>query len=252
VDYFDAAATLNVTLKAVNGSLQLQKLPSALINTLTAGNDGTYTLSGKLIDINSALSRVMFNGTVGQIDGSIRVQVTPSDRASVVGQADTALSIHNAPQLTLPGATSVTAGTLSQLPTLSVLDVDSGYVTVTLSSLQGKVVPGSANAGVFISQKSDGSLSLAGSLLDVKAALTNLSFLSQPGATQAVIQLSVSDGDPLTQPAVLNWNLAINKAAPVLLSPASLNFKAGMAVALSSVMVADADSSKLTLSFEAP
>ncbi len=251
VDYFDSGATLNVTLKAVNGGLQLEKLPLAAINALTPGGDGTYTLSGKLSDINSALSRVMFNGTVGQLDGSIRLQVTSADRPSVVGVSDTALSLHNAPQLTLPSASSVTAGTLSKLPSLSVLDIDSNYLTVNLTSQQGKVVPGTASAGVFISQQADGSLSLAGSVLDVKAALSNLSFLSQPGATQAVIQLSVSDGDPLTRPVTANWNLTVSKAAPVLQSPTSLNFKAGIAAALNSVLVADSDSSSLTLGIQA-
>jgi hypothetical protein len=193
----------------------------------------------------------MFSGTVGQTDGAVRIEVTPEGRSTVVGHSDVALSIHNAPQLTLPGSAQVTAGTLSKLPAFLVQDIDSTFLVVNLNSAQGKVVPGTASAGVFVSQKPDGTLSIAGAVLDVKAALANLSFVAQPGVKQAVIQLSASDGDPLTSAVTTQWSMTVNKAAPTLLAPTALNFKAGLTASLSTVQVADADSSILTMTIDA-
>ena len=47
------------------------------------------------------------------------------------------------------------------------------------------------------------------------------------------------------------WSMTVNKAAPTLLAPTALNFKAGLTASLSTVQVADADSSILTMTIDA-
>lgn len=256
VDYFDTTSKLVATLTSVHGTLDLQQAAGGLA---LAGSSGTYTLTGNLAEINSALARLMFTGASGELTGGVRLSVQPyvgtgsgaSIRTGVVGQAEFAVDVHNSATIgALTANQHVIAGTTSVLAPISVADIDSANVSVTLKSASGDVLTGTST-GVFVNRSVAGQVTLEGSKTDVNAALANLSFKATAGISTAQISVSVSDLDALTTDPTSSFSVFVDAAAPTVVAPSSAMFKGALATLLPQITLADADSSSLSVTLTA-
>ncbi|WP_194943061.1 S-layer family protein [Limnohabitans sp. 2KL-27] len=256
VDYFDTTSKLVATLTSVHGTLHLQQAAGGLS---LVGSTGTYTLTGNLAEINSALARLMFTGAAGELTGGVRVSVQPylgsgetaSIRTGVLGQAEFAVDIHNSATIdSIASDQRVTAGTTSSLAPISVADIDSDNVSVTLMSTAGDVITGTST-GIFVNRSVAGQVTLEGAKSAVNAALANLSFKANAGITTAQISVSVSDLDALTTDPASSFSVAVDEAAPTVVAPSSAMFKGLMATLLPQISLADADSSSLRVTLTA-
>lgn len=256
VDYFDTTSKLVATLTSVHGTLDLQQAAGGLA---LAGTSGSYTLTGTLAEINSALARLMFTGASGELTGGVRVSVQPyvgtgsgaTIRTGVVGQAEFAVDVHNSATIgSLTAGQHVIAGTSSVIAPISVADIDSANVSVTLKSTSGDVLTGTST-GVFVNRSVAGQVTLEGSKTDVNAALANLSFKANAGITTSQISVSVSDLDALTTDPTSSFNVTVDAAAPTVVAPSSAMFKGALATLLPQITLADADSSSLSVTLTA-
>ena len=256
VDYFDTTSKLVATLTSVHGTLDLQQAAGGLA---LAGTSGSYTLTGTLAEINSALARLMFTGASGELTGGVRVSVQPyvgtgsgaTIRTGVVGQAEFAVDVHNSATIgSLTAGQHVIAGTSSVIAPISVADIDSANVSVTLKSTSGDVLTGTST-GVFVNRSVAGQVTLEGSKTDVNAALANLSFKANAGITTSQISVSVSDLDALTTDPTSSFNVTVDAAAPTVVAPGSAMFKGALATLLPQITLADADSSSLSVTLTA-
>ena len=251
LDYFDAQASLAVTLKAVHGSLGLLASNGSVIQNLTIGSDAaSYSLQGNLSDINNALSRLTFTGDADATDGGIRITAQPVGR-SVVGSADMAIIVHAGPEISaVSSPVDVVAGTLSNVSVPLVSDKDSNELSVQVTTSDGEwALPRSSN--VVVERSAVGSLLLHGNALDLNDALSTLAVTATPGRSSLSVNLLVSDGDPLTPDAMLSYAMAVQQAAPILQLPLAANYKGGLASALPSIKMSDADSAMLTMTVTA-
>jgi len=251
VDYYDAQATLVVNLQALHGTLALQTSAGAVLQSLTPGDSsGTYSLQGKLADINNALARLTFTSDPLALDGGLRITAQPSGR-SVVGAADVPISVHASPEVSVPTApVAVVAGTLSRVSVPLVADQDSDEISLQLTTGEGEWVL-AASDNVWVEHPDIGNVILHGNPLDVNDVLSGLSLIATPGRSNVNVSVEVSDGDPLTEDAQSSYVMAVQHAPPILQWPLSVNYKGGLASALPSVSLSDADSALLTLTVSA-
>jgi hypothetical protein len=104
--------------------------------------------------------------------------------------------IHNPSTIDLVASQNVVAATPSALQTITVADVDSSNLVVTLTSSGGVVSIGSSS-GAFVSQSASGALTLSGSGAELTAALGTLSFTASGINGNSTIRVCVRDNGGL-------------------------------------------------------
>ncbi len=172
---------------------------------------------------------------------------SPSVTATAIETASASGTIRNEdpidPQLTLPPARTVVAGTATAIAGLSVMDGDSATVTVILT-------PGNGSLGVAgpasVSTAGDGTVTLTGSVADVNTTLASLVFTGAGGQTAGSIAVTVADGDPSTPDAA--GTLAIDiQSPPANVLPSSPTLVAGRSTEVLGLEVTDVDGGTMTV-----
>jgi hypothetical protein len=167
----------------------------------------------------------------------------------VVGSFDLPVLIHNPASIGPTSTQSVVAATRSALAPITVSDIDSDVLRVTLNSVGGTLQWG-PTSGLYLNQS--GSIWLAeGSKSDLNAALGQLAFTANSGRSTASIQVTVDDKDALTVEAPRTISLSVAAAPPSVSLPVQYNAKIGAATLLSGFSVQDADSSSVTITLSA-
>ena len=233
VDYYDADAILAVAVSVEN----------AIVSSAA--------FSGNLATINSQLKSLTIAGTSGSKEGSVTIDVTVDGRQ---GSGQSELSIHNAPHALVPDTNEthiqVIAGKATLVSDLSVQDVDSSNLSVSLISASGSLELVDASD---ISVKTVGNgIELYGSAMDINSALTGLYFTADAKAMSASIQLTVDDGDLLTDSSNATVSLSVQAADPIMiLADGASTLTKGKASALAGISIADSDSELLSLTLVA-
>lgn len=239
VDYFNATTPLTVTATALRGQISLDGIQFA----------GLQTFSGTLDEINAQLALLEIRAQVGQTSAQIHLDVTPQGRANIVGSTDVSVVVHNAATLAVASSQNVVAATRSALSPITVADVDSDVVRVTLSSVGGSVDVASAT-NLFVN-KTASTWVLEGLKSDVNAALGQLYFTALAGRTAASVTVAVSDNDDLTLETPSTISLRVATAPPTATVPTQYAAKVGVPTLLSGFTVQDPDSASVTVTLTA-
>ncbi|WP_206754533.1 cadherin-like domain-containing protein [Leptolyngbya sp. FACHB-36] len=159
------------------------------VTILTGSNGSNLQLTGKLNDLNTALSSLKYQGKLN-VSGTDRISVSVTDNGNTgtIGGTKTATgtfsvnvaAVNDAPTVTISTANRPVQEDLSALlPGLSVTDVDAGstgVVEVTVSALQGTLTL--PTAGLTISANGTNSVTARGVLSILNSALANLRYTS--------------------------------------------------------------------------
>ncbi|UKJ77297.1 Ig-like domain-containing protein [Azospirillum brasilense] len=172
---------------------------------------------------------------------------SPSVTATAIETASASGTIRNEdpidPQLTLPPARTVVAGTATAIAGLSIMDGDSATVTVILT-------PGNGSLGLAgpasVSTAGDGTLTLTGSVADVNTTLASLVFTGAGGQTAGSIAVTVADGDASTPDASGTLAIAI-QSPPANVLPSSPTLVAGRSTEVLGLEVTDIDGGTMTV-----
>lgn len=184
-----ASGNLTVTLTASNGTTVTLATTSNV--TFTVGNgtaNTTMTFGGSLPNVNAALNGVTVTPPLNYIGQSTLV-ITANDEGNTgAGGAredtDTITitwgAVNDAPVNSVPGAQSLTEDGTLNLTGFGVTDVDAtnGFVQVTLSTSAGALSLAGTNNLSFNAGDgtADSSMTFTGTLTDLNAALTTVSF----------------------------------------------------------------------------
>ena len=236
VDYYDAQASLTVTVSVIEGSV----------------SDTTFT--GNLAQVNSFLQTLTVNPSVGSSQTSLELSVAV-DGTNKQASNNLDISIHNAPTVqTQSSSIDVTAGQLGVANVFAVSDVDSAQISAYLRSDTGLLAVDSdvlTNSGAALNQLADGVL-IMGSANQVNTALQGLQFTAEAGTSSAAITMVVDDGDSLTSNASQTITVGVAAAAPELTLPTITNaVTLAKASAIQGLQVADSDSDNLLLTLAA-
>jgi VCBS repeat-containing protein len=241
VDYFNPNAVLTVTATATGGLISQNGMDFATVQTLT----------GTLDVINANLALLEMRATVGQTSAQIRLDVTPQGRTNVVGSIDVPVTVHNSATLAVTASQNVVAATRSALAPISVADLDSDVLRVTLDSTNGSLDLAQTQ-GLFVNKNANGtSWVVEGLKSDLNAALSQVFFTAQAGRSAASVTVTVSDNDDLTPETPSTISLRVATAPPVAAVPNQYMAKVGVATLLTGFTVSDADSSSVTLTLTA-
>ncbi len=241
VDYFNPNALLTVTATATGGLISQNGLDFATVQTLT----------GTLDAINANLALLEMRATVGQTSAKIHLDVTPQGRTNVVGSIDVPVTVHNSATLAVTASQNVVAATRSALAPITVSDLDSDVLRVTLDSTNGSLDLAQTQ-GLFVNKNANGtSWVVEGLKSDLNAALSQVFFTAQAGRSAAGVTVTVSDNDALTPETPSTISLRVASAPPTAAVPNQYMAKVGVPTLLSGFTVADADSSSVTLTLSA-
>ena len=182
---------LTTTLTVANGTLSVTRV-AAQRSSATAPL--TVTLSGTPPQINAALAGLSYTGNL-DFNGSDTLTVTTGDGTAqdIDTVAITVNPVNDAPVNTVPGAQTAQEDTPLLIAGLSVADVDSPTLTVTLSVLNGSVaiVPGLA---LLAGNLSD-TVTISGTLAEVNLALASVHYLGDPNFSGSdTLTVTTSDG----------------------------------------------------------
>ena len=184
-------APLTTTLTVTSGTLNVTTGGGA-----TIGGNGTaaVTLSGSAAQINAALAGLSYTGNLN-FNGSDTLTVTTGDGTAqdIDTVAITVSPVNDAPVNTVPGAQTAQEDTPLLIAGLSVADVDSPTLTVTLSALNGSVaiVPGLA----LIAGNLTATVTISGTLAEVNLALASVYYLGNPNFFGSdTLTVTTSDG----------------------------------------------------------
>uniref|UniRef100_UPI0037C0B1AA Ig-like domain-containing protein n=1 Tax=Limnohabitans sp. TaxID=1907725 RepID=UPI0037C0B1AA len=241
VDYFNPNAVLTVTATATGGLISQNGINFATVQTLT----------GTLDVINANLALLEMRATSGQTSAKIHLDVTPEGRINVVGSIDVPVTVHNSATLAVTASQNVVAATRSALAPITVSDLDSDVLRVTLDSTNGSLDLAQTQ-GLFVNKNANGtSWVVEGLKSDLNAALSQLFFTAQAGRRGAGVTVTVSDNDALTPETPSTISLTVATAPPVAAVPNQYMAKVGVATLLTGFTVSDADSSSVTLTLSA-
>jgi len=250
INYYNASAPLKVALSASHGQLagqvDVQSDGTYLLYKLN-GTTHEYTLTQA--EANLILGKLTFSGEIGSVAGSVHLQVTPSGR-TVSGSYDVGMVIHNPSTLSVVAQQNAVAATPSALQGITIADVDSSNLTVTLTGNGGAVSVGNAS-GAFVNQSATGALTLNGSSAALNAALGTLSFTATAGYSSASLKVTVNDGDALTPDPTATINLAVATAPSQASLPDQVMSTVGIPTLLTGITVQDPDSAVVTVKLQA-
>ncbi|MGI9211511.1 MAG: putative Ig domain-containing protein, partial [Methylococcaceae bacterium] len=207
VDFGDSLLT--VTLTPSRGLIDVA--PSDGV-TLVQGERGLITLTGTATALNQALDHVSVSSTVS---GQTSVAITVSDDQAITPDAHGTLvfDVLDAPKIQLPRNLSVSSRVATDLVGIRISDGDSPVVSVTLTPHEGNLDIG-RSSGVTVTSSDSGGYVLQGAPADLNAVLRGVGFTVTTGATQASVDLSVSDGDDRTPDARAVLNLTVVDNTP--------------------------------------
>ncbi|MBF0628007.1 MAG: tandem-95 repeat protein [Magnetococcales bacterium] len=253
---------MQATLAVTNGTLALN--PDSGV-TITAGGSGTagMTLTGTLIQLNAALSRLTYQGSL-EYAGQEILTLTVDDQGNTgAGGARNATAmvmfevaaVNDAPTVAAPATIVASEDQAAAISGFAVNDVDAGTnpLEVTLEALHGTVSL-AANSGVTVTAGADHAARVVftGTLTQLNAALATVTYqgtLNYAGSES--LTLTVSDqgntgsGGARSATVTRTFTVAAVNDAPVAADDSRIVAKSGNAVAPGSgsgnVLTNDAD-----------
>jgi VCBS repeat-containing protein len=196
--------SLRTTLTATQGTLVLGNTQSGARIIAGADSSASITLSGTAAQINSAISGLVYKPNTNY-NGSAALIVTTSDgmlsntqtiKLTVTPVNDTPATTIGRKSETFDEDTTLVFSTTAG-NAIKVADVDSAYLTTTVSASQGTLVMGSQNSEVDITGGADSSASItiSGTAEQINIALEGLAYTPDANYNgTAVLSVTTSHG----------------------------------------------------------
>ena len=202
--------TLTTTLTVTNGIVNVTAGAG-----VTGNGTAAVTITGTVAEINAALAGLTYTGNLN-FNGSDTLTVTTGDGTTqdIDTIAITVDPVADAPVNAVPAAQIAQEDTPLLIPGLSVTDVDTPTLTVTLSVLNGSVavVPGLA----LVAGNLSATATISGTLAEVNLALASVYYLGNPDFTGPdTLTMTSSDG-ALSDVDTVAITVAAVADAPVL------------------------------------
>ena len=198
----DNANMASLTVTIANGQAGDVLAAGSLPPGITASyNAATFTLtltgSATKADYQTALQQLRYSSTSENPSTISRtINVTVNDGALNSNTATTTvnvIAVNDAPVNTVPGPVTVSEDVSSLISGISVDDVDSGSVTVTLRVNNGILTPGTG--GATISGSGTATVTISGTLVQVNASLAALRYQGNADFNGSdTLTITTSDG----------------------------------------------------------
>ncbi|PIT80032.1 VCBS domain-containing protein, partial [Limnohabitans sp. 15K] len=210
--------SLTVTLTPTGGVLSLGSMPSGL--GVVQNDNGSWVLSGSARLINQALDTLAITASeFGGASHAVTVSAVVDDgdpitvEASAVTLETTALPA--ASNVEVPDVLTVSAGVVSSVSGITVGDIDSPNVTVTLSPSGGLLSFDVAPASLDVTASVSGfNTVLTGDSHKINQLLESLNFTASLDARDGSISVTVDDGNPNSAPGAGAVAIEISANAP--------------------------------------
>lgn len=178
----------------------------AVSGTLPAGITASYNASTFTLTLTGSATKASYEAALQQIrflsssdnpsttPRTINVSVNDGAATSNIAVATVnVISVNDAPVNTVPGSVTLDEDVQSAISGISVADVDSGSVTVTLSVANGTLSP-SVTAGT-ITGNGTGTVTVSGTLAQVNSVLASLRYTSKADFNGSdTLTVATSDG----------------------------------------------------------
>jgi hypothetical protein len=233
------AGTMQVTLSASNGVINLAGLTGLAFSTGDGTADPTMTFTGTIADINAALDGMTFKPTTG-FNGAATLQIVTNDQGNTGSggvQTDTdavvinVSAVNDGPANTVPGpqfinedTTLVFSAAGGNAISIGDPDASSNPVQVTLTAANGALTLAGASGLTFTTGDgtADATMTFTGTISDINAALDGLSFtptLNFNGAASLQIvtddQGNTGSGGALTDSDTVSITVSAINDAPI-------------------------------------
>jgi hypothetical protein len=249
------SAAVTITLSVTQGVLSLAQTTGLTFTVGDGTSDAAMSFSGSPANVNAALATVTFTPSAnynGSATLSIEVEdeqeATDSDTVSI-----TITAVNDGPILTVPGTQSATEDTAKAISGISVSDIDSATLTVTLGTSHGSFSLAQTTGLTFTvgDGTNDGAMSFSGSVANVNAALATVTYNPTPNyfGTDA-LDVGVSDGS-LSASDSITINIAAVNDAPVLTVPGTQSTNEDTPKAITGTSVGDVDSTNVEVTVAA-
>jgi hypothetical protein len=241
-DAISVGETITVALSDSAGLLSANTNAPGGGGTISGSGTASLTISGSLIQVNADLSTVT---DLENAAGTDTILVATNDGRGGSDSHQIAVAINAPPVTTVPGAQSVPAGVASPIAGVSVADADAvsagETITVVLSDTSGQLSAnsGAPGGGGTIGGAGTTGLTISGTLDQVNADLSTLTYLANTGGTDA-ITLATGDGRGGSDSQQIAVTATAN-APPVTDVPGPQLAQAGVVTPIPGISVADAD-----------
>eukprot|EP01012_Entosiphon_sulcatum_P058062 TRINITY_DN81_c0_g1_i2.p1 TRINITY_DN81_c0_g1~~TRINITY_DN81_c0_g1_i2.p1 ORF type:complete len:7025 (+),score=1174.42 TRINITY_DN81_c0_g1_i2:3903-24977(+) len=197
---------------------------------------------------------------------SISFSVTYANSATSTAQTTSVVnfniaSVNDAPTLSVPDTTIINEHQSASNFAITVNDVDTPTLTVTLSinsgtcgSTRGTLVAPTGTTGVVFSGSNSGTLTLTGTIANLNAALRQVTYQTPSGEYSGDLTLSVSVTDGIVStPTSQSFKITVNPIndPPTLTVPASASTNEDVVLTVTGVSITDPDSSTLLVTISA-
>ncbi|MGV6858949.1 MAG: tandem-95 repeat protein, partial [bacterium] len=178
-----------VQLTVSSGTLNVALAGSA---SISAGANGSadLTLSGSLVDINTTLGTLTYQGNA-HFNGSDTLTVLSTDASGATDSDTVAITVNpvnDSPVNTVPASVAVTEDAATALKGISIADVDSGNSTILLTlSVPSGTLTASSGGGVTVGGTTT-DLMLYGTVVEINnfIAASNVAYTSATNANGSV------------------------------------------------------------------
>jgi hypothetical protein len=199
-DVDDLGGNMTVTLTVSHGTLTLADTTGLTVDS-GANGSATMTLTGTKVALNTAIANLTYRGNL-HFNGVDTLSVTlndrgntgidplltggPSDEQAIASVTINVDPVDDAPNITAPDKISTVATIATQISgdkliSLADVDVGSGNMTVTLTVNEGTLTLASTTL-ITGGRNASETITLTGTLSQLNAALTGLSYLSSKAA----------------------------------------------------------------------
>ncbi|AWB67172.1 hypothetical protein C2869_12320 [Saccharobesus litoralis] len=222
----DSSDTLTVTLVSSSGQLSLSGTTSLSFTEGDGSADSSMTFSGSQSDINTALTNLVYSPVTND-DSSATITMSVTDGTTEVDSDTVTADIsaaNDAPVITV--ATAATnedvAATLS-VSNISVTDIDSASLTVSLTSSNGAMNLADSSSVTLTTGDgtTDTSVVMHGSIASINSALAGMTFIPSGNFNGTGLVTVVAVDESLTQTDTVTINVAAVNDAPVIDSTAN-------------------------------
>ncbi|MGI9212081.1 MAG: hypothetical protein ACR2HF_06375, partial [Methylococcaceae bacterium] len=204
---------LTLTVSGSDGTLSLTPAGAA---TVTGTDTGTLTVTGSPEDLAASLGSLNYTQTTTNHEVSLSLKLGDGDSFTPDAVGTIPLTASSPPGITLPEVQVIEAAKAVTLTGIAVRDADSPELILTLTPTGGSLSLTAQGAATLATQD-DGSYRLTGSVDDLNASLSSLSFTAKGDNDAPTIALSLDDQDPNTPDATATYTLSLKP----LLAPAA-------------------------------
>lgn len=247
-----------VTLTGTNGTVTLAQIDGLAFSVGDGTDDATMTFTGSLADINAALDPLTFSPTLN-FNGTGTIAITSEDEGGIAEDelSITVGAVNDVPVLTVPGSQSGTEDTPKSVTGISIADVESNNVRVTLNNASNNMTFTLNGTTGLTFTTGDGTLDnpmvFEGTLANINTAINPLLFTPNQditgGVTCSITVLDLGAGGGSDSDSVTCNFSAVNDP-PVLTVPGAQSGTEDTPKAISGFNIVDVEQStvRVTLS----